>query len=950
MVALGGVLWAAAVSGGHEPPLAEWRVKREAVFEFARRPRVARRGDRFIIEFEAKGLCDATVAVEDAKGGIVRHLASGVLGPSAPPPLRAGSRKQTLVWDGKDDRGRYVDDPSRLAVRVSLGLRPQYEQSLNEAPMKLPAYRSGPGKVSATKRGVYYFTFGAGVSFLRLLDHDGDYVRTIYPFPAGKLPEVRGLIHRRFPQTGEPVPVKWGLNQNTFLTGSHLESGRGWPESQADDPATTLAVRGDGAIALVHQRICRLASDGSTGGLDLIGPQVSFDLPMSRVHSFPGGTYRAHPRSGAFSPDGKTLYLAGYFYRNPWRLDVLHGVAKVAFEGGREARAEVFAGHMDKRKYGSGPGEFNFPAAVATDAEGRVYVADYLNDRVQVFSPGAKLLKSIAIEKPVDLAIHHRTGEIYVFRWYFRNDNLSRLQGELEKKRQRLEIRPRMVRLGPLADPKVRSVVDLPLPCAHWGGFGHQGEFFDAALDSWTDPPRIWLTSRDNWRGWDPTATLPKAYVERGGKLVAVRSFVKQVRARVGRVVSPRHGRCRVYVNPADGRLYVGESHSLNAKSFDDLVQIDPQTRRHRFVQLPFHSEDLAFDVTGQAYLRTENMVVRYRMGDRGLREAPFDYGVEAGRVGYSPHSSGRFAKVIAGVDLPSRKPGYWIMGGLAVSPSGRVAVACYNPGTDPSRREDKPLGGGKAYKPKIYPGRPVGWEVHVLDNHGRMLHADAVPGSRQMFGIGIDREGELYCMTPARRMLPDGTPYPNDVSCTVFRAAPGKARFVTAGKAPVPIGALRPDEPPHIQRGLYEGQAWILGARWLYGGVGNAAKYIGRAGGGCWCQYAQMTLDLFARTFVPEPDIYSVAVLDKCGNLIARIGRYGNPDDGLPLRKDTARPAGRRLGGDEVALFNPQHVAAHTDRRLFISDIANGRIVSVKLNYHATETVALKDVPDTGP
>ena len=42
--------------------LDEFKVKREAVFEFARKPVVTRAGDRITIEFETKGFCDVTVA------------------------------------------------------------------------------------------------------------------------------------------------------------------------------------------------------------------------------------------------------------------------------------------------------------------------------------------------------------------------------------------------------------------------------------------------------------------------------------------------------------------------------------------------------------------------------------------------------------------------------------------------------------------------------------------------------------------------------------------------------------------------------------------------------------------------------------------------------------------------------------------------------------------------
>ena len=52
---------------------------------------------------------------------------SGVLGPKAPAPFQANSKKQALVWDGKNDQGTYMDHKERLVVRVSLGLKPQLE-------------------------------------------------------------------------------------------------------------------------------------------------------------------------------------------------------------------------------------------------------------------------------------------------------------------------------------------------------------------------------------------------------------------------------------------------------------------------------------------------------------------------------------------------------------------------------------------------------------------------------------------------------------------------------------------------------------------------------------------------------------------------------------------------------------------------------------------------------
>jgi hypothetical protein len=57
--------------------------------------------------------------------------------------------------------------------------------------------------------------------------------------------------------------------------------------------------------------------------------------------------------------------------------------------------------------------------------------------------------------------------------------------------------------------------------------------------------------------------------------------------------------------------------------------------------------------------------------------------------------------------------------------------------------------------------------------------------------------------------------------------------------------------------------------------------------------------------------------------------------------------PHPRSIGGDEVAIMHAQNLAVHTDRRLFLADIGNQCIRSVKLGYHAEERIPLKSVPD---
>src|SRR5690242_869132 len=51
---------------------------------------------------------------------------------------------------------------------------------------------------------------------------------------------------------------------------------------------------------------------------------------------------------------------------------------------------------------GDQPGQFNTPHSIAVDAQGRVYVADRGNRRIQVFDSDGKFLRQITIDVPID--------------------------------------------------------------------------------------------------------------------------------------------------------------------------------------------------------------------------------------------------------------------------------------------------------------------------------------------------------------------------------------------------------------------------------------------------------------------------------------------------------------------------------------------------------------------
>ena len=346
----------------------------------------------------------------------------------------------------------------------------------------------------------------------------------------------------------------------------------------------------------------------------------------------------------------------------------------------------------------------------------------------------------------------------------------------------------------------------------------------------------------------------------------------------------------------------------------------------------------MCFDTAGRAYLRTDREVVRY--DSTNWREVPWDYGEERAGLHFN---SGRTAPAVSALATPGERPVFFHQGGMWVSPKGHLVVACYSRAPEPNRKEWKGATlPGKPYTPAIWPGRARWQEFHIWDDHGKLVREDAVPGMPINDGVAIDNDDNVYVMMAANRII-DGEPYFNELACTLAKFPAGKGRIVSAsGRAPIPLS--KDDYPPgkpQVCKGVL-GQGWLIGAEWLYGGVGYGGMNTSRTGGGCACWNGRFAMDYYSRSFAPEVDHYSVAVLDTAGNLILRIGKYGNVEDGVPLVREPAGPPARSIGGDEVAIMHACYLATHSDRRLFIADAGNARIVSVKLDYHATERAPL--------
>lgn len=855
--------------------LDEFKVKREEVFEFARKPEiVARFDDSLRFTFESRGYCDVTVAVEDLNGNLLRRLACGVLGPKAPSPLQSNSLVQVLTWDLTDDRGNRVN-PDSAVIRVSLGLKPEYEKDVYGD----PKWRLGsPGPIfAAAPEGVYCLET-MGMAYLVLFSHDGEYIKTLYPFPADKLTDVQGLDWTAVPQLAQQQPWKSGGYRRQTLLNCGLT-----PADWMSPVATAMCISGN-RIAIAKQKLVRVSTDGSTGGLELNGPDVFVDSGSA-----------VSVMDAAFGPQGRVIYFTG-LHRSPTAGDstiFLPMVLRMEYAGA--SKAELFAGPA------SGLG-LQTPVSVACDSSGRIYVADYLADRVLVLDSSGALLKSVTTARPAQVRIHPRTQALYVFSWYIRSGLTAPPSAA------------HLVRYGDYDHLVPVDTVAIPQADSR-SGEAYAGVYYRAEIDAYADTLTFWLGRVCYWDNYSDKGTL---MLVADGKTMAVkRDFSVDARKNV-EIIGPTQGISPLLqVNQKTGNLYI-----RNTWSNGGLVEVVPATKAHRRVRLPGNGEsdmygndfltDMTFGADGRVYWRVGSWdpacttyIVRSESVD-SLVEAPLPNGTPC-HVPYLGNVTGCYLS--NGCSHTS-----WTAG-FGVSPNGTVAVARRITGAHPGR---------------LISGRPdmENWGMTIWDKSGNVLDTDAVPGIGRPYGLRPDDSLNIYFLHGALRKL-DGADYFSAMTGTITCAHTGKARMLSpATQFPIHADSI-PQRPYDIvTRGL---NLWAEGVDWMYGGVGfcEVAGYDYP----CNCWHGRPDFDDFGRSFAPEPDIYRVAVLDSRGNLILHVGQYGNADSRGP---GSAVP----LGGDEVGLFQPMALAVDTDKKLYISDMGNKRVVGVRLGYHAEERV----------
>ncbi len=947
----------------YDPP----RTKRVESFEFSQKPNVKFLGhDKFEISFAVKAACDATVALVDEQSKIVRHLASGVLGKNAPPPFQKNALQQKLIWDGKDDLEEYVREPERLRVRVSLGLKAQFDKQLGpDHPKNLPGYVLG---IAVSEEGAFVFSRGQGAHnnvHLRKYGLDGKYLQSLAPPPANLPKEKlsgRASIEYEpgtFAHHGPTIQDDMGYDGNVI-------PGLG-KKSVADIQPVVVGKRiffcnsgpGHRAGTLVPSELFYLYTNGAT---DLKGLEGRRFVDWATEHLWP---------KFAASPDGKWLYMTGLA---GGRIGNGTIILRCSVDG--DEFAKPFIGKFTRKgsrvNYlpGSDNESLNNPMGIDTDSKGCIYVCDSFNNRIQVFTPDGKFFKSIKVERPRLLCVHKKTGALYI-----------QHIGRITEGKGRGKSTGRISKLISVDQPNVEFFVNgVTTGCM--------------ALDSWSKKPKLWLGGGIKRQGstitslYNDSGPSVTVWEESGKKLKLISDFDEEAKKKAGNNYIGRWSggvADHVVCDPTRDQAYF-LCYRNNPFVFD--LKSGKKIKR---VHFPGSINDIDFCKRGYLHMHFDPGFYMPGVGRQdpsqssewkdhlgrahkdyvALKEVPYDYGIQLSR----PHKPG-FIGGIAVRDQPGAK---YFQDGFGVDMQGNLAVqsniyfvpkmeeagwglAAAGRGnrdqagelSGPSRYPDflkkireQQKRGELVYSIPRRPGIPLaGATIWTYDSSGELRTECAAIAGGTMAGVHMDTSGNLYFVTLNAKLI-DGKPFlygrggtmgadkPIDrynkhpFTGTLIRSRGKDVRFYKR-KSTIPMDPL-PNRPTDVigydsfgspQKGA---EAWVEGADWMYAGVSPAVSK------GCTCPSSRFHLDWHRRSYVAEAYRHSIGVVDTAGNLIMHIGQYGNYDSGQG-KKSTVP-----LGGDGIGLTLPRFISGTEDYLCF--DDWGERLVVLKLGYHKEES-----------
>jgi SMP-30/Gluconolactonase/LRE-like region len=524
----------------------------------------------------------------------------------------------------------------------------------------------------------------------------------------------------------------------------------------------------------------------------------------------------------------------------------------------------VFAGKLFAK--GLGKSGLSEPMGLAVDKAGNVYVADYGNDRVAVFKPDGSFLGELPVATPDQVKVS-KTGAVYVLSVAKRTRKITDAHWYSHAQSWRLS---GLVRFDGLKNKKPAATLDYRPSKRHGGG-----AFM--ALDDSGAKPVLYVGGM----AWRNSAIYRCA--EAGGKL----TLGKQI---AGFAVWKRRPAGDVGFSGdmayADGKLLSAGPSSWGFKG-GSWASYDGESGKfagHLKIRKAGQHGELVSGKDGNLYLQSmcnNSHVFRF---DAGGKPMPF---------------ASRGKNAITGLFH-----GHSRQTGLFINKAGNIYVPC-----------------GKA-KLKIDPVR-----IRVYGPDGKMLSENAVEvqGARTS-GIAVDQAGNIYLgaqVVPEKSQVPDWVAGRLPKSTTTestrqaYRQCGSLFKFKPSG------GKIVRDDAGGYTGYLHNKPAKLGLKNVLWN---RRAGLVPSKGIGCYCETTRIDIDEYGRVYVPDTLRFSVAVFDSAGNLVTRIGAYGNMDSrgpGSPVPQPEIAfgwPLSARCGGGKV----------------FVSDLTNCRLVGVRFEHSA--------------
>ncbi len=864
-------------------------VKKTISTHFKAPPAIVADEDEVRISFEPLKATDVSVAIIDGRGTIVRHLVAGTLGGGRTSKyLTPGSLAQSLIWDWRDDYRRPVPD-GNYRVKISLGLSGEFDRFIDWEPPSV--LRRGIHGMATSPNGNIYFLQGTtwvgncGNPELVAFSKEGKYLRTLAPPPANDLENRPGVKVATFELTGELLPKSEYPN---FVPGLSKVRRQIMLVRNGRLLVAMWSAAKRGSEDKGRRRILSLGLDGRLDG----APGGGYMGP-----ALPGYTTRSPALYLAATEKADVVYVAGLKHD---KKGMYHAVLR-----GRWTDDEFAPFLGTPHAEGNDATHLKDPRGMAIDTSGRLLVCDFGNDRIQVVTPQAKVVKSLPVSGPEQVIVDPETGAVYVFsvrdkgRSSYGKDGPTWDDYHLKA----------VVKYDGVDTWNEIASIELPRRKKHMHDPGPI-----MALESSGRTPMLWVSCVGRA---DPTDYLWRVE-DRGKLLVHIANPIPRYRwpwgSGKGALVADRK-KDEVYIG---GRPVKDIIYRVDGKTGvkTPLVRIAREVIGDKKIPTDHRQiSSMALDRDGLLYIRymgtfsgKDNWIRRY---DRSGKLVPFGGSPAAAPAWEEPGTDGEGEEKEGKSEEKKNEPFDEIVltqpshgyhpGAFTVAANGDIYAV--------------DLAEGEKHRSKTEYN-----VLNIFDRDGRLKARGHIPWlTSAAWGPKIDFRGHLYfteAVAPRDRKPAGAKELDNMMRGSLLQFRPAVAREIfTDVPEKDALFVLRQNEKSFPA-------AVLQGLNWHYYGVSPIPF------GHCICAASQFDLDGFGRAVVPDTQNCCIKIIDPAGNLIVALGGYGNwdskgPESSVPVPK--------------IPLRSAEGIAV-SDAAIYVFDSANRRVVRIRL----TEKVSL--------